>query len=121
LVAFPLVRDLLFSAKDLFIAAMMAGAKMRRLAGKMHHGAETAHLRAVARVLDGESATASMLSTSSTVITTQRSMARTELRGRMVSKEFGAADGDRDGTLDKDEYLAETPRNWAQSSDAPER
>jgi hypothetical protein len=24
----------------------------------------------------------------------------------MVSKEFGAADGDRDGTLDKDEYLA---------------
>jgi Ca2+-binding EF-hand superfamily protein len=31
---------------------------------------------------------------------------RRELRGRMVSKEFGVADGDHDGTIDETEYLA---------------
>src|SRR6202163_1128768 len=37
---------------------------------------------------------------------------RRELRGRMVSKEFGAADGDHDGTLDKDEYLAAVEKSF---------
>ena len=37
---------------------------------------------------------------------------RRELRGRMVSKELGAADGDRDGTLDKDEYLAAVEKSF---------
>ena len=30
----------------------------------------------------------------------------------MVSKEFGAADGDRDGTLDKNEYLAVVEKSF---------
>jgi Ca2+-binding EF-hand superfamily protein len=30
----------------------------------------------------------------------------------MVNKEFGAADGDHDGTLDKDEYLAAVEKSF---------
>jgi hypothetical protein len=39
-------------------------------------------------------------------------LGRRELSGRMVSKEFGAANGDRDGTLDRDEYLAAVEKSF---------